>query len=122
MESVLVSVAEQKVGIIAEVAPQNYTVRVGILKPNIVPMRVISSEDGFQMTVSSDSVEVGTKAAAEIRVTASDVYPGPYTVTPTEETQILSTQNKLDISNITIEPIPANYGRLTWNGNILTVS
>ena len=122
MESVLVSVAEQKVGIIAGVAPQNYTVRVGVLKPHIVPMRVVSSENEFQMSVSADSVEMAARVGSEIRVTASDVFYGPYTITPTEETQILRTRNKLDISDITIEPIPTNYGRLTWNGNILTVS
>lgn len=122
METVLVSVAEKNVGIITNVSPQKYTVHVDILKPHIVPMKVVSSLDEFQMTVNADVVEIGTKAAADIRVTASDVYTGPYTVTPTEEPQILQTRNKLATENVVVDPIPTNYGRLTWTGNILTVS
>lgn len=122
METVLVSVAEKNVGILTEVSPQKYTVRVGVLKPHVVPMTVISSLEGVHMTVNADSVEIGTKAAAEIRVTASDVYPGPYTVTPTEEPEILQTRNRLATENVVVDAIPTNYGRLTWTGNILTVS
>lgn len=51
-----------------------------------------------------------------------DVYEGGYVVTPTEETQILQTANLKLTDNITINPIPSNYGRITWNGSVLTVS
>ena len=50
------------------------------------------------------------------------VYSGPYTVTPSQSTQVLSTQNKKTTSNITINPIPSNYGLITWNGSYLKVS
>jgi len=49
-------------------------------------------------------------------------YDGPYTVTPTLETQTLLTQNKKTTNNITIVPIPSNYGLITWNGSYLKVS
>ena len=49
-------------------------------------------------------------------------YTGDYTVTPTEETQVLDTANFLMTDNVTINPIPSNYGLITWNGVTLTVS
>ena len=54
-------------------------------------------------------------------VTAGD-YSGPYEVTPTNEIQTLATAGKTLESNVTINPIPSNYGLITWDGNILTVS
>ena len=50
------------------------------------------------------------------------IYDGPTTVTPTRETQILETYGKAMDDNITVNPIPSNYGLITWNGSILTVS
>lgn len=49
-------------------------------------------------------------------------YSGATTVTPSSESQVLETNGLLLNENITIEPIPNNYGLITWNGSILTVS
>lgn len=49
-------------------------------------------------------------------------YDGSYSVTPSEEAQTLQTKNKNLNQNITIGPIPENYGKITWNGSVLTVS
>lgn len=49
-------------------------------------------------------------------------YEGSYTVTPTTQRQTLLTANKLMTDDVTIEPIPSNYGLITWNGSTLTVS
>ena len=53
---------------------------------------------------------------------ASDPYTGETTITPTEETQTLNTAGKTVAVDIIIEPIPENYGLITWNGSTLTVS
>lgn len=50
------------------------------------------------------------------------IYRGAYTVTPSDDTQTLSTQGLLMSQDIVIDPIPSNYGRITWDGLILTVS
>ena len=55
-------------------------------------------------------------------VVGSDPYSGPYEVTPSEETQTLETSLKTAMRDIIINPIPTNYGRVTWNGSVLTVS
>lgn len=51
-----------------------------------------------------------------------DPYEGEYTVTPTTETIVLETLNKDMEQNITINPIPSNYGLITYNGSVITVS
>lgn len=49
-------------------------------------------------------------------------YTGPTTVTPTQAEQILQTQDFYMNDNIIVEPIPNNYGLISWNGSVLTVS
>lgn len=53
---------------------------------------------------------------------AYPVYSGAVMVTPSDEEQTLQTENKTVLENITINPIPSNYGLITWNGAVLTVS
>ena len=49
-------------------------------------------------------------------------YTGEYEVTPNLEIQVLNTNGKSMRNNVTINPIPSNYGLITWNGYTLTVS
>lgn len=49
-------------------------------------------------------------------------YHGSVDVTATTSVQVLETQGKLLAENIIVEPIPDNYGLITWNGSTLTVS
>ena len=49
-------------------------------------------------------------------------YEGDYVVTPTQSTQTLSTAGMKMTDNVTINPVPNNYGLITWNGSIITVS
>ena len=49
-------------------------------------------------------------------------YTGPTTVTPSQETQVLNTAALSVYEDITVNPIPSNYGLITWNGSVLTVS
>ena len=49
-------------------------------------------------------------------------YTGPVEVTPGSETIMLATVNKTVLENIKVNPIPSNYGLITWDGSVLTVS
>ena len=49
-------------------------------------------------------------------------YHGKYEVIPSSEQQVLSTENKVMEQDVVIRPIPSNYGLITWNGAVLTVS
>lgn len=68
---------------------------------------------------SGVSINAGLSVATEQSVPS---YTGSYTVTPSRETQVLQTNGLKATSNITIEPIPSNYGLITWDGSTLTVS
>ena len=49
-------------------------------------------------------------------------YEGEYEVTPSEETQVLFTDGKVLARNVIVHPIPSNWGKITWNGAVLTVT
>ena len=49
-------------------------------------------------------------------------YHGTYEVTPAQTAQVLPTDGLLAVADIVINPIPSNYGLVTWNGSTLTVS
>lgn len=51
-----------------------------------------------------------------------DYYEGPYEYTPTQAEQTIPIQGQMATRNITINPIPSNYGLITWDGRALTVS
>lgn len=49
-------------------------------------------------------------------------YTGATEVTPSDVVQVLATREKSVLTDIIINPIPNNYGLITWNGSTLTVS
>ena len=49
-------------------------------------------------------------------------YDGPVTFTPSAEAQTVATRHTVLLENIIINPIPNNYGLITYNGNKITVS
>ena len=53
---------------------------------------------------------------------AVDEYSGPYEFTPGNAPQVVEIANKIATADITIGPIPDNYGLITWDGSTLTVS
>ena len=48
-------------------------------------------------------------------------YEGDYEFTPSEQTQVIDMSGQRAKQNIIINPIPSNYGRVTWNGTSLTI-
>lgn len=49
-------------------------------------------------------------------------YTGDYEFTPTDATQTIPISGKTASMDIIINPIPSNYGLITWDGSTLTVS
>lgn len=62
------------------------------------------------------------KGALSIKKVYEEKYTGPYIVTPTRSEQVLPTEGKTLGQDIIVNPIPSNYGLITWDGAILTVS
>ena len=53
---------------------------------------------------------------------AGPPYEGPYEVTPTREMQTLSTAGMSCYRNIVVNPIPPEYGLVSYDGSVLTIS
>lgn len=49
-------------------------------------------------------------------------YQGATEFVPSDEYQTVYTAGLLVDTDIIIDPIPSNYGKITWNGAVLTVS
>ena len=78
---------------------------------------------------TNSNLHLKTSAATGASFTVSQgipIYPNAYTgateVTPSADTQTLATEGLMMTANITINPIPSNYGLVTWDGATLTVS
>lgn len=84
-----------------------------------VVVRVKDTEPVGVSVSTASSVSIGIGPTAYID---RPEYDGEFTVTPTQETQVLETAGKWLPRAVTINPIPSNYGLITWNGSVLTVS
>lgn len=82
---------------------------------------------GETVTVSSkrESVRV---VARRSRVTAKSgvlfggtPYSGSYEATPSDEAQVIPLAGLTMADDLTINPIPSNYGRIAWDGSKITV-
>lgn len=49
-------------------------------------------------------------------------YEGSYEVTPSREAQTLPTSGLLMSQDVVVNPIPPQYGLITYNGSTITVS
>lgn len=86
-----------------------------------VPITVTASKS-IEIGLTAESSTVSMELTASAGSIEGEPYEGPYAVTPSKRTQILQTKNLVATANITVEPIPDNYGLITWDGSILTVS
>lgn len=71
--------------------------------------------------VETPQLDFSTPGFSVVRQ-AYPAYEGETTVTPSSSRVVLETNEHSLYSNIIIEPIPSNYGRIAWNGSALTVS
>lgn len=78
----------------------------------------VSFAEGQPLATRMDS---GTDFVCRM-VGEADNYEGAYSVTPSSQAQTLRTANKILEQDIVVEPIPSNYGLVTWNGSALMIS
>ena len=71
-------------------------------------------------TLSCGDTLIGVMSVPPERGT--NPYVGSYEWTPTENTQTISINGLRATADIIINPIPNNYGLITWDGSALTVS
>ena len=78
------------------------------------------------ISATAEAVKRSVNATADLatvtRTEDHDYYQGETTFTPTDTAQTIEVENLVCAENIVINPIPSNYGKITWNGSYLTVS
>lgn len=88
-----------------------------------VSVNAVLSDNIVEVTPSlSGNISVNAEMAALIRTTNYEEYSGTTAVTPSSVAQVLPTESKVVLENIVINPIPSNYGLITWNGSYLTIT
>jgi len=78
-----------------------------------------------QISVNSNidgGISVMPHMSGDISAVGVRHYSGDYVFTPTQETQYAHTEGSLVGHDIVINPIPNNYGLITWNGSYLTIT
>lgn len=71
---------------------------------------------GVKLNNVSVSIVGGTSVIAE------KPYTGTYHVVPSNEPVTLFTKDRSMLENVIVDPIPKNYGLITYNGFSITVS
>lgn len=87
-------------------------------------MKLTATFKPQSVSVSVNAVTMGVSLGTPVVKEYIEVqtYTGDYEVTPSDETQTLETEGKRLTRPITVNPIPQNYGLITWNGSVITVS
>lgn len=89
--------------------------------PHKVPLAV--STDGVAVDLGVQEPQgVALDMTVGVYAQIGEHYHGAYTVTPTNQAQVLDTDALILDGNITINPIPSNYGLISWDGSTITVS
>lgn len=104
-----------------------------------VGVQIVTAEASGNVTIQTDGdadIIISANAGAAVSIVedgelgivtethSADVpwYTGDTVITPTMQVQTLQTASKAVANNIIINPIPSNYGLITWNGATLIVS
>lgn len=81
----------------------------------------VNTNEAVSLNVASTE-SIGLTAEPHIVVDRSIIYDGAYEWTPSDSVQTIEIADKKALTDIRINPIPSNYGLITWNGSVLTVS
>lgn len=85
-----------------------------------IPLKVSTDGEYNLKADGGGSISVGVDTT--ITAAINEHYSGPYVAVPSSEPQTLPTNGMVMDDDISIGAIPSNYGLITWNGSILTVS
>lgn len=88
-----------------------------------IPVRLtVDIDRAIPLVVSNSNVTVSVGLATPIMTSTIPDYNGDYDITPTSTAQVFQTNGKKITHDFIVEPIPSNYGLITWNGSTITVS
>lgn len=85
----------------------------------------LTMEEAQDITVDVDdgeNLDLDLDTAVITRQYDTPAYTGSYDFTPTQETQTVNISGLRARHDITINPIPSNYGLIIWDGSVLKVT
>lgn len=88
---------------------------------HITRLNTMGARTVVPRTTEQVAVGKGYFTTGIVKVAAVPTYDGGLTITPTDQEQVIEIQGKLATSNIVVEPIPSNYGRIIWDGSHLSI-
>ena len=80
---------------------------------------VVASQQASTVTATSPPSSIGVSSAG---VAGGIPYTGSYEFTPSDAEQTIASTSRVFDRDITIKPIPSNYGLITYDGSCITVS
>ena len=92
------------------------------MNPIYVKANVASLSKVIPARVVALSGTVKANVATAIVTSITPPYEGEYEFTPTSEVQTVPCNGMKMSDDIKINPIPQNYGLITYNGSYITVS
>lgn len=85
--------------------------------------RLVSVEQGNIHIISVDSGNIRPASVSVAHVDfPAEEYTGETAFTPGAETQVIPVRGKICTADFIIGPVPSWWGRISWDGNVLTVS
>ena len=90
--------------------------------PIVVDVEVAESTQQINVEIQENIHAYDIEVAEKIVTSLVPNYEGEYSFTPTQTEQIVEVGGKKALENIVINPIPSNYGLITYNGTYITVS
>lgn len=85
-------------------------------------MNVVFNPQSLNIVFGAEKLNTSTGTPVVREIIERDPYEGAYEVTPSAEAQTLFTKNLRMVDDVVIKPIPNNYGLITWNGTVITVT
>ena len=85
-------------------------------------MNIVYTPQTVSIEANSPAMGIGIGNPVARDYVDRDPYTGEYTITPSDEEQVLVTKNLRMTDNITVKAVPSNYGKIDWNGQYLVVS
>ena len=92
------------------------------MTPQTVPIEISGGGSIALDMAGGGAVALELEQVRVVYQNEREPYDGPYTVTPGPEAQTLQTNGKRMTADVVVGAIPNNYGLVTWNGSVLTIS
>lgn len=85
----------------------------------------VAGQGGTVIVSSASQRAVAREVRDRVRVSQSGgggiPYSGPYEVTPTAEGLTLQTAGLVMRGDLTVAPIPSDWGHVSWDGSIISI-